>query len=119
MSTIAGVYVNRIRQNIPLQADPTVVFAVGDFTINRVLNRHLAIDSPYNTYKYPGLPPGPISLPEPFIIDAVLNYEQHEYIFFCARDDFSGYHAFAKTYAEHLQNARRYQQALNERRIMR
>ncbi|MBW6499369.1 MAG: endolytic transglycosylase MltG [Bacteroidales bacterium] len=118
MATIAGVYVNRIKRNIPLQADPTVVFAVGDFTINRVLNRHLAIDSPYNTYKYPGLPPGPISLPEPYIIDAVLNYEDHEYVFFCARDDFSGYHAFAKTYSEHLQNARRYQRALNERRIM-
>jgi len=119
MSRIAGVYVNRIKRNIPLQADPTVVFAVGDFTINRVLNRHLAIDSPYNTYKYPGLPPGPISLPEPFIIDAVLNYEEHEYIFFCALDDFSGYHAFAKTYSEHIQNARRYQRALNERQIMR
>ncbi len=118
MATIAGVYVNRIKRNIPLQADPTVVFAVGDFSINRVLNRHLAIDSPYNTYKYPGLPPGPISLPEPYIIDAVLNYEDHEYVFFCARDDFSGYHAFAKTYSEHLQNARRYQRALNERRIM-
>lgn len=118
MGTIAGVYVNRIKRNIPLQADPTVVFAVGDFSINRVLNRHLAIDSPYNTYKYPGLPPGPISLPEPYIIDAVLNYEDHEYVFFCARDDFSGYHAFAKTYSEHLQNARRYQRTLNERRIM-
>jgi UPF0755 protein len=118
MATIAGVYVNRIKRNIPLQADPTVVFAVGDFSINRVLNRHLAIDSPYNTYKYAGLPPGPISLPEPYIIDAVLNNEDHEYVFFCARDDFSGYHAFAKTYSEHLQNARRYQRALNERRIM-
>ncbi|MDX9942160.1 MAG: endolytic transglycosylase MltG [Bacteroidales bacterium] len=119
MERIAGVYVNRIKGNIPLQADPTIVFAVGDFSLNRVLNRHLEIDSPYNTYKYAGLPPGPISLPEPYIIDAVLNYEHHEYVFFCARDDFSGYHAFAKTYAEHLVNARRYQQALNKRRIMR
>lgn len=119
MPRIAGVYVNRLKRNIPLQADPTIVFAVGDFGMNRVLNRHLAIDSPYNTYRYAGLPPGPISLPEPFIIDAVLNYEQHEYVFFCARDDFSGYHAFAKTYREHLQNARRYHQALNQRRIMR
>ncbi len=119
MPRIAGVYVNRIKRNIPLQADPTIVFAVGDFSINRVLNRHLAIDSPYNTYKYAGLPPGPISLPEPFVIDAVLNYEQHEYVFFCARDDFSGYHAFAKTYQDHLRNARRYHQALNQRQIMR
>lgn len=119
MSRIAGVYVNRIKRNIPLQADPTIVFAVGDFTMNRVLNRHLAIDSPYNTYKYTGLPPGPISLPEPYIIDAVLNFEKHEYVFFCAREDFSGYHAFAETYQEHLRNARRYHQALNERRIMR
>ena len=118
MERIAGVYVNRIEKNIPLQADPTIVFALGDFGINRVLTRHLAIDSPYNTYKYAGLPPGPISLPEPYIIDAVLNYEDHEYVFFCARDDFSGYHAFAETYSEHLANARRYQRALNERRIM-
>ncbi|MEE4177148.1 MAG: endolytic transglycosylase MltG [Bacteroides sp.] len=118
MQRIAGVYVNRIQRNIPLQADPTIVFAVGDFSLNRVLHRHLEIDSPYNTYKNTGLPPGPISLPEPHIIDAVLNFEDHEYVFFCARDDFSGYHAFAKTYAEHLANARRYQRALNERRIM-
>lgn len=118
MERVAGVYVNRIKRNIPLQADPTIVFAVGDFSLNRVLHRHLEIDSPYNTYKNTGLPPGPISLPEPYIIDAVLNYEDHEYVFFCARDDFSGYHAFARTYAEHLVNARRYQSALNERRIM-
>lgn len=118
MERVAGVYVNRIKRNIPLQADPTIVFAVGDFSLNRVLHRHLEIDSPYNTYKNTGLPPGPISLPEPYIIDAVLNHENHEYVFFCARDDFSGYHAFARTYAEHLVNARRYQSALNERRIM-
>lgn len=119
MERIAGVYVNRIARNIPLQADPTIVFAVGDFNLNRVLHHHLQINSPYNTYKNTGLPPGPISLPEPYIIDSVLNYEDHEYVFFCARDDFSGYHAFARTYAEHLANARRYQQALNERNIMR
>jgi UPF0755 protein len=114
---IAGVYINRLRRNMRLQADPTVVFAVGDFSIRRVLNRHLEIDSPYNTYRYAGLPPGPISLPDPRVIDGVLNYENHEYLFFCARDDFSGYHAFARTYSQHLINARKYQNALNQRNI--
>jgi len=116
---IAGVFINRLRRNIPLQADPTVIFAVGDFTIRRVLNRHLAVDSPYNTYRYRGLPPGPISVPEPRVIDAVLNYEKHGYIFFAAREDFSGYHAFAETYREHRINARRFHNALNQRGIMR
>lgn len=115
MARIAGVYINRLNRNMPLQADPTVVYAVGDFSLTRVLYKHLTIDSPYNTYMYAGLPPGPIGLPEPFIIDHVLHYEQHRYLFFCARDDFSGYHSFARTYSEHLVNARRYHHALNQR----
>lgn len=117
MPRIAGVYINRLRRNIPLQADPTVVYAMGDFSIRRVLNRHLETDSPYNTYLHAGLPPGPINLPEPRTIDAVLNYEKHDYLFFSASPEFNGYHVFARTYREHLRNAREYQQALNERRI--
>ncbi len=116
MSRIAGVYINRLRRNMLLQADPTVVFATGDFSLTRVLHRHLVIDSPYNTYLHAGLPPGPITLPEPTTIDQVLNYENHDFLYFCARHDFSGYHAFAKTYNEHLVNARRYHRALNEQR---
>ena len=116
---IAGVYLNRLKHNQPLQADPTVVFAVQDFTIRRVLNVHLQTDSPYNTYRNAGLPPGPINLPSISAIDAVLNREPHEYYYFCAREDFSGYHAFARTHDEHIRNARRYQKALNDRNIRR
>ncbi|WP_242926920.1 endolytic transglycosylase MltG [Pontibacter vulgaris] len=115
---VAGVYLNRLQKNMLLQADPTVVFAVRDFTIRRVLNVHLRHDSPYNTYKYKGLPPGPINVPNISSIDAVLNPEQHDYIYFCAKEDFSGYHSFATNVAEHQANARRYQQALNQRKIM-
>lgn len=118
MARIAGVYINRLNRNMPLQADPTIVYALGEQGINRVLNRHLSLDSPFNTYLYTGLPPGPISMPEPFVIDQVLHYEEHDYLFFAARDDFSGYHAFARTYSEHLANARRYRQALDRLNIM-
>ena len=118
MAKIAGVYINRLNRNMALQADPTVVFATGDFTINRVLNKHLAVDSPYNTYKYRGLPPGPITLPNSYAIDQVLNYEEHNYLYFAAKEDFSGYHNFAKTHSEHINNARKYREALNEMEIM-
>jgi len=116
---VAGVYLNRLQKGMLLQADPTVVFAVGDFSIRRVLNVHLRHDSPYNTYRYKGLPPGPINMPHISSIDAVLNPEPHNYIYFCAKEDFSGYHSFAVTQAEHLANARRYQRALTERNILR
>ena len=115
--TIAGVYLNRIERGIPLQADPTVVFAVGDFTIRRVLNKHLAVDSPYNTYMYPGIPPGPICMPSISSIDAVLNAEKHDYLFFCAKPGYNGSHLFAKTSAEHERNARVYRNWLNSEGI--
>jgi UPF0755 protein len=117
MPTIAGLYMNRYRQGIKLQADPTVIYANQDFTIRRVLNRHLRKDSPYNTYVYSGLPPGPIMMPSINAIDAVLNHKKHNFIFMCAKEDFSGYHNFAVTQAEHQANARRFQQALNQRNI--
>lgn len=117
MPRVAGVYLNRLKNNWLLQADPTLVFAWNDFTIKRVLDRHKEIESPYNTYKYPGLPPGPICIPSITSIKAVLNAEDHHYFYFCAKEDFSGYHNFAKTLAEHNRNAAKYQQALNQRGI--
>lgn len=113
MPTVAGVYINRLERGMPLQADPTVKFAVGDFALRRVLNRHLEVDSPYNTYKYAGLPPGPISMPSIGAIDAVLDYQKHKYLYFAARPDFSGRHNFAATLAEHNRNADAYRRALN------
>ncbi|MBC8756305.1 endolytic transglycosylase MltG [Kordia sp. YSTF-M3] len=116
---IAGVYVNRIRRGIPLDADPTLKWVLGDFEIKRILNKDKELDSPYNTYKNLGLPPGPIYIPSVQYIDAVLNYEKHDYIFFCAKEDFSGYSNFAKTNRQHEVNARKYHKALNERKIYR
>jgi UPF0755 protein len=119
MPRVAGLYINRLRKRMHLQADPTLKFALGDFTIKRVLNVHKQIDSPYNTYRRYGLPPGPISIPSISAIDAVLNYESHSYFYMCAKPDFSGYHNFAKTLSKHNQNAREYQRALNKQRIWR
>lgn len=113
MPVIAGTYLNRLRTGMRLQADPTVKFALGDFGIKRIMHKHLSVDSPYNTYAYKGLPPGPIRMPSVTAIDAVLNYDDNKYLYFCARPDFSGYHTFAKTYPEHQRNARAYSEALN------
>ena len=118
MPRVAGVYLNRLKNNWLLQADPTLIFALNDYSIKRVLNVHKEIESPYNTYKYIGLPPGPICIPSIAAVKAVLNAEQHHYFYFCAKEDFSGYHNFAKTLAEHNRNAAKYQQALNQRGIM-
>lgn len=114
---VAGLYINRLHKGIKLQADPTVIFATGDFTIRRVLKRHLETDSPYNTYRNEGLPPGPICNPSPESLEAVLDYEQHEYIYMCAKEDFSGTHNFARTGEEHAANAAKYQKALDERGV--
>jgi UPF0755 protein len=113
MATIAGVYMNRIANGMPLQADPTVKFALGDPFIKRILYKHLEVDSPYNTYRHTGLPPGPIRMPSTQALNAVLNYQHHDYLYFCAKPDFSGYHAFAKTLSAHNLNAAAYAKALD------
>ena len=115
--SVAGLYLNRLKINMLLQADPTVKYALKNFGAKRVLNSMLTVDNPYNTYKYAGLPPGPIRNPERVNIDAVLSPAQHEYLYMCAKETFDGTHNFAKTMAEHQANARRYTQALNERGI--
>ncbi len=115
--TIAALYVNRLRRSMPLQADPTVKFAVGDFTLRRILHKHLAVESPYNTYLNVGLPPGPIRNPSVSAIDAVLAGERNTYLYMCAKEDFSGRHNFASTLSQHNANAARYRRALDRRGI--
>jgi UPF0755 protein len=114
---VAGMYFNRLRKPMPLQADPTIKFALKDFAITRIYNNMLFVDSPYNTYKNEGLPPGPIRIPSVEGIEAVLNMEHHDFLYMCAKEDFSGTHNFARTYPEHLLNAAKYSQALNQRNI--
>jgi UPF0755 protein len=116
-SRIAGVYVNRLRINMILQADPTVKYALGDLSIKRVLKAHTEYKHPYNTYVYKGLPPGPICMPETSTIDAVLNAEKHDYLYFCARADLSGYHTFSKNYNDHINAAKKYHAALNKIKV--
>ena len=117
--TIAGVYLNRLRIGMPLQADPTLKFALGVDSISRILTKDTEVISPYNTYKNRGLPPGPINMAGTSFLDAVLNAAEHDYLYFCARADLSGYSDFARTYEQHLVYARKYRKALNERGIYR
>ena len=114
---VAGLYINRLKKGMLLQADPTVKFSLQEFGLKRILFRHLEVDSPYNTYKYAGLPPGPIRVPSYQGLESVLNYTKHNYIYMCAKEDFSGTHNFAVTSAQHAANARKYQQALNRKGI--
>lgn len=116
---VAGVYINRIKRGMPLQADPTLVFALGDFSIRRILNKDKLLNSPYNTYLNKGLPPGPISMPSIAALNSVLNYSEHNYLYFCAKEDFSGYHSFATNLRDHNANARRLHAALNREKIFR
>ena len=114
---VAGLYLNRLRKGMLLQADPTIKFAIGDFSIQRVLNKYLEIDSPFNTYIHKGLPPGPINFPSISSIDAVLNAEDNDFLYMCASDKFNGYHNFARTLRQHNLNAKKYREALNENHI--
>jgi UPF0755 protein len=114
---IAGVYMNRLKMKMPLQADPTIKYALGKIKIKRILHKHTEFRSAYNTYLYSGLPPGPISIPSIKSIDAVLNYQKHSYLYFCANSDFSGSHLFAKTLSQHNRNAEAYQNALNSKKV--
>ncbi len=116
-TNIAGVYINRLRVGMPLQADPTVKFALGNPSLRRVLNKHLDFDSPYNTYKYAGLPPGPIGMPDGAVIDAVLSYKGHKYYYFCAAADLSGKSEFSENLGKHSKHAKAYQQVLNKLKI--
>jgi UPF0755 protein len=117
MTTVAGVYLNRIKIGMPLQADPTLVFALKDFSARRVTNYHKEYDSPFNTYMYAGLPPGPICMPRKKSIDAVLNAEDHEFLYFCANPDLSGYSIFSKSYDDQMKVAAQYRKKMNEMKI--
>ncbi|MCS6823459.1 MAG: endolytic transglycosylase MltG [Cytophagaceae bacterium] len=117
MPTIAGVYLNRLQKGMKLESDPTLVFANQKFAVRRLMDRDKKINSPYNTYKYKGLPPGPICSVPPSAIDAVLNYEGHDYLYFCAKDDLSGEHVFSETYEEHQKHAKKYQEQLDKKKI--
>ena len=114
---VAGLYINRLKRGMLLQADPTVKFALGDPTRKRILNKDLEVESPYNTYKHTGLPPGPIRIATKQGLESVLNYKKHDYLYMCAKEDFSGTHNFAKTLSEHNANAKKYQNALNKLKI--
>ena len=116
---VAGLYLNRLKRGMRLQADPTLKYALGDFSIKRLLNDDMEINSPYNTYKYAGLPPGPIRIPSIVGLNAVLDAASHKYLYMCAKEDFSGYHNFAKTLSQHNQNAAKYRRELNKRGIRR